>query len=135
MSIAVGDELSVRHVTVNREGMKPMAVMLRDPNPIHWDVEVLCELGLDERPVNQGPTNLAYVWDALTAWTGDAAAIKNVDVRFVSNALADEDLSAGGRVEAIDTGTGLASCRVWLRHEDGTPVLEGKATVDVRPTE
>jgi acyl dehydratase len=131
MSIVVGQEIAAHTLTVNREGMKPMAVMLRDPNPIHWDVELLRALGLDERPVNQGPTNVAYVWDALTAWTGSVAAIKKVSVRFISNALAEEVLTAGGTVEAVDQGTGTATCSVWLRHADGTPVLTGTAIVDV----
>lgn len=128
MSIVVGHEIPVRTVTVNREAMKPMALILRDPNPIHWDLDVLRALGLDERPVNQGPTNLAYVWDALTAWTGSVAAIKNVSVRFISNALADEVLTAGGAVTSVDSG--LVTCAVWLRHQDGSPVLQGAATVD-----
>lgn len=130
MTIAVGTEIPGRTVTVHREGMKPMAIILRDPNPIHWDVDVLRALGLDERPVNQGPTNVSYVWDALTEWTGSSAAIKKVSVRFVSNALADEALTAGGAVEAIDPETGFATCSVWLNHADGSPVLRGTAVVD-----
>jgi hypothetical protein len=90
---------------------------------------VLRELGLDERPVNQGPTNLAYVWDLLIAWTGNSALVKHVDVRFVSNALADEELVAGGRVGKIDDASGLTSCTIWLRHADGTRVLAGSAMV------
>nr|MCW2728153.1 hypothetical protein [Aeromicrobium sp.] len=129
MSIAVGHEIPVRTVTVDREGMKPMAIILRDPNPIHWDQDVLRALGLDERPVNQGPTNVAYLWDALTEWTGSVEAIKKVAVRFVSNALADEVLTAGGTVESVDSQTGEARCTVWLNHADGSPVLRGTAVV------
>lgn len=131
MSIAAGDEIPQRRITVNREAMKTVAVMLRDPNPIHWDVQVLRELGLDERPVNQGPTNLAYVWNLLIAWTGSSARIKHIGVRFVSNAFAGEEVVAGGRVEEIDDASGLTSCSVWLRHADGTRVLAGSATVAI----
>jgi acyl dehydratase len=128
MTLGVGEQIPVRTVTVSREGMKPMAIILRDPNPIHWDLDVLRELGLDERPVNHGPTNLAYVWDALTAWTGSAAAVKRVSVRFVSHALADEELTAGGMVTSV--GDGTATCDVWLQHADGTPVVRGTAVVE-----
>ncbi|MCW2841093.1 MAG: protein dehydratase [Aeromicrobium sp.] len=128
MSLTVGDEVPARRVTVDASAMKVMAVLMRDPNPIHWDVDVLRALGLDERPVNQGPSNLAYVWDALTAWTGSVAAVLSVEVRFVSNALAGEVLAAGAQVTAVDDG--VVTCEMWLRHEGGEPVLEGMATVD-----
>ena len=74
MDVVESQALANRRVTVSREGMKSMAVMLRDPNPINWDVDVLHALGMDQRPVNQGPTNLAYAWDALTGWTGSIGA-------------------------------------------------------------
>ena len=130
MDVVEGQAIPNRRVTVKREGMKSMAVMLRDPNPIHWDVDVLRALGMDQRPVNQGPTNLAYVWDALTDWTGSIGAVKGVSVRFISNALAEEELTSGGTVETIDEATGTATCSVWLRHADGSPVLTGRAVVD-----
>src|SRR5690606_30435151 len=47
--------------------MKTTAALLRDPTPIHWDPAVLRELGMGERPINQGPLNMAYVMNMLAA--------------------------------------------------------------------
>ena len=58
----VGDALSERVIeSVDAEKMKTMALLLRDPNPIHWDVGSVRELGMGDRPVNQGPNNMAYL--------------------------------------------------------------------------
>ncbi|TQC42599.1 hypothetical protein EEB14_47995 [Rhodococcus sp. WS4] len=59
-TLAVGDVIPEHHVVVRADAMKPMALLLRDPNPIHWDAGALRALGLDERPINQGPLNVSY---------------------------------------------------------------------------
>ena len=55
---------------VDPEKMKTMAALLRDPNPIHWDVDVVRQLGMGDRPVNQGPNNMAYLVNLLAAFAG-----------------------------------------------------------------
>ena len=50
---------------VSREKMKTLAPILADPNPIHFDLESVRELGMGERPINQGPNNMAYVMNML----------------------------------------------------------------------
>lgn len=113
--------------SVDAEKMKTMAVLLRDPNPIHFDVEAVRRLGMGDRVVNQGPNNLAYVVNMLLAWTGDVAALKAVAVRFRGNVFAGDALVAGGEVTAVRDGE--ADCDVWLDRSDGTRVLAGTATV------
>ncbi|MGV9870804.1 MaoC family dehydratase [Rhodococcus koreensis] len=127
--MTVGEAIPDYPIAVRAEAMKPMALLLKDPNPIHWDSDALRALGLDERPVNQGPLNVAYLWEALTAWTGDPKMITKMKLRFVSNALAGEHLTAGGEVSSIDELAGSATCTVWVRHDDGQPVLTGTAMI------
>ena len=58
------------------EKMKTMAVLIQDPNPIHWDVESVKRLGLGSEPINQGPNNMAYVVNALVSWVGSIEQFK-----------------------------------------------------------
>lgn len=128
----VGDLLS-EHVieSVDAEKMKTMALLLRDPNPIHWDVESVRELGMGDRPVNQGPNNMAYLVGMLADYAGGFDRVRSLRVRFLSNVFAGDRLVAGGQVDAVDDATGEVSCDVWLRRDGNADdvVMAGTATV------
>ncbi len=117
---------------VDEARMKTMAALLRDPNPIHFDAEAVRSLGLGDRPVNQGPLNVAYVVNALLAWAGgDPAALRHLQVRFTGNVFAGDRVTAGGEVvglQQVDGGT-VATCDVWLDRDDGTRLVHGEAEV------
>ncbi len=112
--------------SVPTEPTKTMAFVLRDPNPIHWDKSSARSLGLGERVINQGPTNKAYIINALINWLGDPTALRSIHVRFRGNVYAEERVEAGGEVTAIEDG--LATCDVWLDGPNGR-VISGVATV------
>ena len=117
--------------------MKVMALVLRDPNPIHFDTESLRRLDLPERPINQGPNNVGYVLNSLTAWAGDPGAVEAFHVRFLANVLAGDRVVTGGQVTEI-SGDGqdqVVTCSVWLDRgpgHDQDRVLEGTARVRLR---
>jgi acyl dehydratase len=113
---------------VPTEPMKTMAFVLRDPNPIHWDEAAVRSLGLGEKVINQGPTNQAYIINALLNWLGDPAAIRSIQVRFRGNVYGGERVEAGGEVTSIEEG--LATCDVWLDGPNGR-VIQGTAKVAV----
>jgi acyl dehydratase len=110
-----------------------MALLLRDPNPIHWDVEAVRELGMGDRVINQGPTNMAYVINMLIAWAGDPGRIRSLNVRFRDNVRAGDRVTAGGTVSEVrsDGEERLALCEVWLDVTDGPRALAGTAVVAV----
>ena len=117
--------------SVPAEKMKTMALLLRDPNPIHWDIEAVRRLGMGDQVINQGPTNQAYVINMLLSWLGDPARLKSIRVRFVANVLAGDRVIAGGRVTKLrsDGGLQVADCEVWLDRDDGSRLLGGTAVV------
>ena len=117
--------------SVPTEAMKTMAVLLRDPNPIHWDAEAVNDLGMGDRVINQGPTNMAYVLNMLIAWTGDPASIRSLNVRFLDNVRGGDRVVAGGVVTEIrdDDAGRFAECDVWLDVVGGSRALAGTASV------
>ena len=128
----MGDALSERVIeSVDAEKMKTMALLLRDPNPIHWDVGSVRELGMGDRPVNQGPNNMAYLVGMLADYAGGFDRVRALRVRFLSNVFAGDRLVAGGQVNTVDEGTGEVSCDVWLRRDGNADdvVMAGTATV------
>lgn len=133
--VEVGTRIPAYEIAaVSAEKMKTMAALLNDSNPIHFDVDALRELGLPERPVNQGPTNMAYVMTMLADWAGGYDRLRNFRARFIGNVLAGDHLRAEGVVTAIREADGgvLADCDISLAVVDGGTVLTGSATVDLQ---
>ncbi|MGM7666527.1 MaoC family dehydratase [Microbacterium sp. A93] len=136
MSITVGTELPVYEVLVDRQPMKTMAALLGDPNPIHWDPRATAELGMGDRPVNQGPLNMGYLMTMLTGWAGGRDRILSFRVRFMGNVLAEDRVRATGTVTAVRaTAAGrVADCDLSLDVVDGEAALVGTASVLIEPS-
>ncbi|GLX11136.1 MaoC family dehydratase [Microbispora sp. NBRC 16548] len=134
MTVRPGDVIPAWEIDeVSREKMKTMAALLADSNPIHFDIESVRRLGLGDRPVNQGPNNLAYLMNMLAAWTGGREHLRKISVRFRSNVLGDDHVVARGTVTEVreDGGRVLADCDIELLVEGRDIALSGTATVDV----
>ena len=116
---------------VDPEKMKTMAALLRDPNPIHWDVDVVRQLGMGERPVNQGPNNMAYLVNLLAAFAGGYERVRALRVRFLGNVFGGDRLTARGTVTGVrdEGGERLADLDVWLERAEDDRVLDGTAVV------
>lgn len=125
----VGDELEpVTHVT-DPEQMKLMAALLRDPNPIHFDVESVRKLGLGDRVITQGPMTLSFVADMVARWAGgQEAALHSLRVRMLGNVFGGDTVVCSGRVTEVDEASGLVTLEVQAA-VDGTPVVGGTAVV------
>ncbi|MEQ8716741.1 MAG: MaoC/PaaZ C-terminal domain-containing protein [Acidimicrobiales bacterium] len=128
--VAVGDEIPELVIDpVDTEKMKTMAALLQDPNPIHWDVEVVKKLGMGDKAVNQGPNNWAYIGSMLAAWAGGDDKVRNMKVRFLDNVFAGDRVVAGGKVTAVEGD--LVTCDVWLARDGDHPVVAGTAVVQM----
>ena len=131
-AVTAGTELPAYDVpSVSAEKMKTMAALLSDPTAIHWDVETLQALGMGDRPVNQGPLNMGYVMNAVTAWAGGPRSLRRLRVRFLGTVLAGQHLRVRGTVSGLreEEGVRLADCDVVLEVVDGDAVVSGSATV------
>lgn len=126
-----GDRLEPLVVEAVEAGpMKTMAVLLRDPNPIHWDVAVTRTLGLGDRPVNQGPINMSYLIELAARAAGGADKVRRFSVRFLGNVFAGDRVVCEGQVTSLDADTGQATLELTAS-VDGRPVLAGSATVSL----
>jgi acyl dehydratase len=103
-------------IAVRAEEMKLLALLLRDPNPIHLDPDAAAAVGLGRACVNQGPANLAYALTFLTA-RRPGAALTAYDARFRATVV-DGDV-----VTPVAGDDGAFA----LRHADGRPAVTGRA--------
>lgn len=132
MPLSVGDALpGLRVDEVSADRIKIMALILRDPNPIHFDLDAVAAAGLGDREVNQGGVTMAYVINMLVAFAGSRAAVRSLSCRFLANVFAGDTVDVGGTVLALraEQGATLADCEVWADRTDGTRAITGNATV------
>jgi acyl dehydratase len=106
----------------------PIALILRDTNPLHLDRVYAQERGLPDT-VQQGPLNQAYLYQFFTNWLHQPWDLVSTDIRFSANVFPDDHLYCGGEIEALEPGEvhDVVHCRVWQKNESGTPILTGKA--------
>jgi acyl dehydratase len=126
----VGDRMPDRRFVVSGPAMKVFSVLMRDPNPVHFDPEFVRSLGLGDKPVNQGSITMSYPITAVLEWVGDPERLVTFRCRFLKTLLADEVAIAGGEVTAVDDDR--ATVAIWLDREGGDRVIEGSATVALR---
>ncbi|WP_101523533.1 MaoC family dehydratase [Nocardioides houyundeii] len=129
--VEVGTEIPPLELDVDPEKMKVMAALLADPNPIHFDTRALAALGMDQRPVNQGPLNMGYLQTMLARWAGGRDRLLTFRVRFQGNVLAGDRVRASGTVTGVaqtDRGR-VATCDISLEVLGGSTALTGTAEV------
>src|SRR5258708_23823191 len=98
--------------SVSREKMKTMAVLLHDSNLIHLDPAVVAALGLGDRPINQGPTNLAYIMNMLDQWSGGFDQLAGGGVRLLANVFREYRVTASSTVLSADCRTAASELRL-----------------------
>ncbi|OZE82104.1 protein dehydratase [Rhodococcus sp. 15-649-1-2] len=132
MSIEVGQSIPGRIIeSVDPEKMKLLSALMRDPNPIHFDRAAVAELGMGDKTVNQGPSNMAYVLSMLGQWAGGSHRITHYRFRFLGNVFEGDRLEASGSVTAVaERPDGLqVDCSLSLTVMGGAEVLTGTGTV------
>jgi acyl dehydratase len=116
--VAVGTELPEQTYRVTRADLVRYAGASGDFNPIHWNERVATEVGLPG-VIAHGMLTMALAARAVTAWTGDPAALVEYQVRFGRPVLVPDD----------DAGA-----EVVVRGRVGTLGEDGRARVDLTVT-
>ena len=117
---------------VDPASMKVLALLLADPNPLHYDLAAAQRAGFGER-VNQGPSNMAMLINMLRA-AFPGGRVTRLRVQLRGTVLAGQGVRACGRIvqrEPDGDGESL-TCEVHLEGPDGARVLTGEAVVHTR---
>jgi 3-hydroxybutyryl-CoA dehydratase len=82
---------------VDAARMKILALLLDDPNPVHFDPSAARRLNIADREVNQGPSNMAMVIN-MVSQTWPEAEIRRLRIRLLGQVHADERVEVLGDV-------------------------------------
>lgn len=131
---AVGDELPEWTLdAVDAERMKVLALLLADPNPLHYDPSVARRLGIADRPVAQGPATMAMLANLVRS-AFPAGRLARLSVRLHGSVVAGQGVRAHGTVAdrwRDANGDEVVRCELALDTGDRT-VLQGDAEVVLR---
>ncbi|MEU1953445.1 MaoC family dehydratase [Nocardia rhamnosiphila] len=130
--LTVGAALpEIAATTVRAEDIKLMALILRDPNPIHFDLDAVARAGLGDRAVNQGGSTMAYMMNHLAEWAGSRAAIRSMTCSFRGNVAAGDNVVTGGEITGVEqTAEGtVVRCDIWAEVVGGPRAITGSAAV------
>ncbi|MDI6909233.1 MaoC family dehydratase [Nocardioides sp.] len=128
----VGTSLPSRVICqVREEDIRIVALLLRDPNPIHYDIDEVRRLGMGDRAINQGGATMAYVMDAVVSWAGSRAHLRSIDCSFRGSVMAGDDVEVGGIVTDVraDGPDFLVTVDVWADVVGGRRAIAGTSTV------
>lgn len=115
------DTLQTVSKRIDRAAIRLYAEITNDFNPIHVDPEFARQTAMGGI-IAHGMLSLNLVWQSLRASLGEEYAAGAVlDVRFVRPVREDDVVTAGGerRSEGFD---------VWVRNQNGEPVIVGQVT-------
>ena len=115
--------------SVERSRMRTMAAILRDPNPVHWDPNLVKQIGYGDKTINQGPLGLSYMVNMLHDWMGPGC-VKRIFMTFPMAVMSEDHIIARGSVTGVSETDGgwLIDCDIWLDRASERP-LAGNATV------
>lgn len=113
--VAVGTELPEQAFRLTRADLVRYAGASGDFNPIHWNERVATSVGLPG-VIAHGMLTMALAGRAVTAWTGDPAALVEFQVRFGRPVVVPDD----------DAGAELT-----VRGTVGALLDEGRVRVDL----
>ena len=116
--VAVGTELPEQVFRVARADLVRYAGASGDFNPIHWSDRVATSVGLPG-VIAHGMFTMALAGRAVTAWSGDPAALVEYQVRFGRPVVVPDD----------DTGA-----EVTVRGVVGALLEDGRFRVDLTVT-
>lgn len=131
VSVEAGTPLPLKRIaSVSAPAMHRMAVILDDPNLIHLDPAAVVAAGLGDRVINQGPTSVGYMIDALREAFPDGKVI-GIDARFIANVFGDDAVTITGTLREVTTTTDgvLVLCDMALTADPDRLALTARATV------
>jgi acyl dehydratase len=118
VTVEVGTELPEQTFRVTRADLVRYAGASGDFNPIHWNERVATQVGLPG-VIAHGMLTMGLAARAVTAWTGDPAAVVEYTVRFGRPVVVPDDEEGAG---------------VTVRGRVAALLDEGRARVDLTVT-
>ena len=126
--VNVGDQIPTQTQTIDQAQLIMYAGASGDFNPLHWQEEFASQVSPTGGIIAHGMYNMGLVSRTVTAWAGGPEKIKKLSASFRAPCPVNATVTYGGEVLELDEAKRTATLAVWAELEDGSKVVDRKAS-------
>ena len=127
-SLAEGQHLPERCVTLDQSMLIRYAGVSEDFNPLHWDPEFARDVSPTGGVIAHGMLSMGLLSGLLTDWLSDAGRVRSMACQFKAPCPVGSTVVLGGEVVEVDHDGGTAIVRIWARTTDGAKVVDQRTS-------
>jgi 3-hydroxybutyryl-CoA dehydratase len=133
-TINLNDAIPQLSKVVSQERINKWADVVEDYNPLHVDPEYAKKTKF-KRTIAHGPLVISYISEMMGSWLGAdwIEGGKLLDIIFHAPVKSEDRITTKGTVKnkMIVKDKKILECEVFITNQEGSKVLEGKATVTI----
>ena len=126
--LKVGDRIPEQRQTIDQAQLIVYAGASGDFNPLHWQEEFAAKVSPTGGIIAHGMLNMGIVSRVVTAWAGGPENVLQLSASFRAPCPVGATVTFGGEVLEIDDSDRTATLSVWAELEDGSKVVDRRAS-------
>jgi len=126
--VQVGDQIPSQSQTIEQTNLIMYAGASGDFNPLHWQEEFASKVSPTGGIIAHGMLNMGIVSRVVTAWAGGPEHVLKLSASFRAPCPVGATVTYGGEVVELDESDRTATLAVWAELEDGSGVVDRKAS-------
>ena len=126
--VKVGDQIPEQSQTIDQAQLIVYAGASGDFNPLHWQEEFASQVSPTGGIIAHGMYNMGIVSRVVTAWAEGAENVVKLGASFRAPCPLGATVTYGGEVIELDEQARTATLAVWAELEDGSKVVDRRAS-------
>jgi acyl dehydratase len=126
--VSVGDQIPAQSQTIDQAQLIQYAGASGDFNPLHWQPEFAAQVSPTGGIIAHGMLNMGIVSRVVTSWAGGPENVRKLKTSFRAPCPVGATVTVGGEVIELDDTERTATLAVWAELEDGSKVVDRKAS-------
>jgi acyl dehydratase len=126
--VKVGDQVPAQIQTIDQAQLIVYAGASGDFNPLHWQEEFASQVSPTGGIIAHGMYNMGIVSRVVTAWAGGPENVLKLSASFRAPCPVGATVTFGGEVIEVDEQQRTATLAVWAELEDGSKVVDRRAS-------
>ena len=126
--VAVGDQIPTASQTIDQAQLIVYAGASGDFNPLHWQEEFASQVSPTGGIIAHGMYNMGIASRVLTEWAGGPENVLKLSASFRAPCPLGATVTYGGEVIEVDAEQRTATLALWAELEDGSKVVDRKAS-------
>ena len=126
--VNVGDRVPTHTQTIDQAQLIVYAGASGDFNPLHWQEEFASQVSPTGGIIAHGMFNMGILSRVVTEWAGAPERVRQLSASFRAPCPVGATVTYGGEVVELDEVKRTATLAVWAELEDGSKVVDRKAS-------